>query len=501
MDDPYGPRIISLDPTYHSNPYILAAGLADVDRYPQLALPASPSLSEDEQERPLGFPGARLKHTQTIMGGRSGGLGLRVNAKRMSASKRLSTLRQAAEVTDMKNFLSDNAPVQEAVKSVSHSTPEDNWIKPRAEESPEPALQVQQATARDEVAKVVQFVPKFRNAAEMEKKRQIRMAARRGAATVAPVARPIQPQNLSFDSSSDEADVPAASESSTDEDEDPSAANNMDEGDEFDPCVGLCIALLTQCLKIIYSVFATTRTAIMSDSVSDGASVLSTVASSIPTSAGVLSSHTNTKSRPRLSPVSELVGPQRLWQQSSSKQGNEHQNARHGTLDPARSRSASNTSSKSTTSAENIFVKRKIILSKPLKSSLTAMLASSTTSNPFAEMYAAISGRGEVASTNVQVYFPHTQQPHGKPMNLNVRRDATVEEVIGFALWNYWEEGWLPKLDEGLSEEDPKRKIKLSAVGWILRIAEDDGEVDDDFPREYEMSSRKRLPIVKTHSC
>jgi hypothetical protein len=24
----------------------------------------------------------------------------------------------------------------------------------------------------------------------------------------------------------------------------------------------------------------------------------------------------------------------------------------------------------------------------------------------------------------------------------------------------------------------------LSAAGWILRIAEEDGEVDDDFPRE-----------------
>lgn len=70
-------------------------------------------------------------------------------------------------------------------------------------------------------------------------------------------------------------------------------------------------------------------------------------------------------------------------------------------------------------------------------------------------------------------------------MDLNVRRDATVEEVIGFALWNYWEEGWLPKLDEGLSgEDDPKWGTKLSAVGWILRIAEDDGEVDDDFPRK-----------------
>jgi len=58
-----------------------------------------------------------------------------------------------------------------------------------------------------------------------------------------------------------------------------------------------------------------------------------------------------------------------------------------------------------------------------------------------------------------------------------------MEEVIGFALWNYWEEGWLPRLDEGLNgEDDPKWAIKLSAIGWIMRIAEDDGEVDDEFP-------------------
>jgi len=101
-------------------------------------------------------------------------------------------------------------------------------------------------------------------------------------------------------------------------------------------------------------------------------------------------------------------------------------------------------------------------------------------------MYAAISGRGESASTNIQIYFPSAKQPQGEAMTLNVRRDATVEEAIGFALWSYWEVGWLPKLDEGLSgEDDPKWATRLSAVGWILRIAEDDGEVDDDFPREF----------------
>src|SRR4051812_36931209 len=87
VEDPYGPRVISLDPAYQSNPYILAASLADTQRWPQLLQPVSPNLSEDEQERPLGLPAARLKHTQTIMGGRSGGLGLRVNGKRSSTSK------------------------------------------------------------------------------------------------------------------------------------------------------------------------------------------------------------------------------------------------------------------------------------------------------------------------------------------------------------------------------------------------------------------------------
>ena len=65
-------------------------------------------------------------------------------------------------------------------------------------------------------------------------------------------------------------------------------------------------------------------------------------------------------------------------------------------------------------------------------------------------------------------------------MSLGVRKDATVEEVLGFALWSYWEASWLPRLDE-----DPNTpEEKLSAVGWVMKIAEEDGEVDEDFPRK-----------------
>ena len=138
-------------------------------------------------------------------------------------------------------------------------------------------------------------------------------------------------------------------------------------------------------------------------------------------------------------------------------------------------------------SPEMTFPRIKVAPIRSLQSSLTTMMVSSgASSNPFAENYAAISGRAESASTNVQVYFPHARQPAGKSIDLNVRKDASIEEVIGFALWSYWEAGWSPKLDDGLKgEEDPNWGTKLATAGWILRIAEEDGEVDDEFPRGF----------------
>lgn len=64
----------------------------------------------------------------------------------------------------------------------------------------------------------------------------------------------------------------------------------------------------------------------------------------------------------------------------------------------------------------------------------------------------------EVASMNVTVFFPHATKPVNKPLKLTVRKD------------------------EVLSEE--QKKEKLSVVGWVIRIAEDDGDVDEDFPGE-----------------
>lgn len=262
------------------------------------------------------------------------------------------------------------------------------------------------------------------------------------------------------------------------------------------PFVDICV------YNMQISEFAATQTALNSDSASDVLSELSAGTGSMPNSSGpISSSHVNGRLRVRLSPVSEgekstdsrsrhrildslvgmsfeMVTPAPISrpevQKSDSSSRTKHHHLSHAT-----------SLSMSMPSPELSFARKKLPPFKPLASSLSAMLASSdASSNPFAELYAAISGRGESAATTVQVFFPHVKQPGGKAMNLNVRVDATVEEVIGFALWTYWKEGWIPKLDDGLSgDSDPKWATKLSAVGWIMRIAEEDGEVDDDFPR------------------
>jgi target of rapamycin complex 2 subunit MAPKAP1 len=110
-------------------------------------------------------------------------------------------------------------------------------------------------------------------------------------------------------------------------------------------------------------------------------------------------------------------------------------------------------------------------------------MAASNTTNPFSDLYSAISGRGvsPAGSMVVTIFFPFAREHAGEPMRLSVRKDATIEEVLGFGLWSYWEAGWLPRLDDEDSNPNTSEE-KLSAVGWVMKVAEDDGEVDEDFP-------------------
>ena len=139
---------------------------------------------------------------------------------------------------------------------------------------------------------------------------------------------------------------------------------------------------------------------------------------------------------------------------------------------------------------------------RPKGSMLSSMLQKqdSGPENPFAAFYAGIAGRAATApSMTVEIYFPWAESrqsqtssppasgaisvhPKTKSMKLNIRKDATMEEVIGYGLYCYMEEAWKPELDPANSSwSEAEREAKTTTIGWTLMIVED-GEVDDDFP-------------------
>lgn len=197
----------------------------------------------------------------------------------------------------------------------------------------------------------------------------------------------------------------------------------------------------------------------------------------------------------------EMVTPAPNSVQPQQAQGTKQVPVAGGTTS-SQSQQASAPSKQSSPSSSSMFSRRPVPPRQTQKSALTSMLASTSSStNPFSELYSAISARSSSESLTVSVFFPFADAPNRqKPMQLSVRRDATFEELLGFALWSFWEEKWEPRLDKGLEdvcdkeetgdegvEEREKRerwRIKCSAVGYVVKSVEDDGEVDEDFPGE-----------------
>jgi target of rapamycin complex 2 subunit MAPKAP1 len=240
VDDPYGARLITLDPSYHSNPYILAASFADVERWPELAMPSSPPISDDEREsssRPSGFPGATgLKHSQTIMGPRrSGALGLRVSGKRASMSKRHSG---TPRPRDGHNIYTDAASAHDSTPTTKPTdTQVESWVQVANHDSSasEVSTQLTDDMASPEPPAKGIHIPKFKYSADMEAKRKMRMQARRGpiateTKTIPTVAASLNPEL----SSSDDDDEDSMSDDD-DFEEITETGDDMDDGDEFDP--------------------------------------------------------------------------------------------------------------------------------------------------------------------------------------------------------------------------------------------------------------------------
>ncbi|KAJ6451629.1 hypothetical protein C8R45DRAFT_1041907 [Mycena sanguinolenta] len=112
------------------------------------------------------------------------------------------------------------------------------------------------------------------------------------------------------------------------------------------------------------------------------------------------------------------------------------------------------------------FSRRQVPSIERRSSALSAMVTSHHLSNPFASV-APLGG----GPSNIEIYFPHAEQPYGEFLELSLPATATVEDAIALALWTYWDKFWLPKLSEA-----SRKDTDISS--WIMLVPGKDGVVN-----------------------
>jgi len=127
---------------------------------------------------------------------------------------------------------------------------------------------------------------------------------------------------------------------------------------------------------------------------------------------------------------------------------------------------------------EDPKLKKPVTQKSILTQLLTAHSSSSSDENPFRCFYALLASK-ERNALKISLYYPFSKEPT-KPIKTSMKADVCVEEVVGFALWSYVEEKREPKLSE--IKDRPEALDLLETYAWCLRLVEDDGEVDEDFP-------------------
>jgi len=80
----------------------------------------------------------------------------------------------------------------------------------------------------------------------------------------------------------------------------------------------------------------------------------------------------------------------------------------------------------------------------------------------------------------LMIYLPFSDDPE-KPLEIMVKKTATVEDVIGYSLYEYNE-----------SERQPPITSEMDVPYWNMRIVEDDGEIDEDFPGNIKKKKKKK---------
>ncbi|KIM24063.1 hypothetical protein M408DRAFT_331981 [Serendipita vermifera MAFF 305830] len=515
VEDPYASRLISFHPRHLENPHVLAAGLADPDRWPQLNMPSTPkpaplnpsgspilsravqsTAKEELQPRWTGnggaVGGASLKYTTTILGPtRTGMMGMRTHGRRSSNSSSIGDKRVRADsnpvVTVQEASAPSNAPAPEARQAAN--LPEIN--------------------ANNQAAVVL---PNFSRNAEMEARRKARIQARNALAE-------LREHNLGHEKApetpipdTEEAIQDASSESESDSDSDEMGVAPDDELDpEFES------QHLANSAGSDEGSLPSTASGI-STSQSSGYPVQRSGRKFSQTTDNRLDTHTEEHSSDEDTSTSRARQHRRHSHHRVKSDtpsvvsvnvdtGRPSTKPRPPSLDLSTPKGASSkaergrdTVTSPSNALENYFARKPISTrpSKPPASALTKMLVAqaAVTDNPFTELYGAIAGRGDAPSITLNIFFPESKKPFSAT-KLTARKDATVEEIIGFGLWTYCEQKLEPPLDLG----EPSSDAAVSAAGWVLRIGEEDGEVDEDFPAPDRMAKISKFSFPAYAIC
>lgn len=415
-DDSLTPRIIALDPSFSLNPYITASGLSDLDRWPEIkrALDSPPL---DPVDRPRRRPsderapggsggGARgLSYTQTIMGGRSGALGMRVTGRARGEKRegRANSSSSAAPPSP----IAEKTPRRQLPTTDGFFSPSG---RPRADSAPAPKL-LQPSPSTSVITTGRGMGSGIGGTGLLE-------------------------QALSASDLSGEIE---------EEDAEDGMASGL-----YDPTTVVGMSARPSDLGLDSGDAAGALGQTLIDEGSD-------VDDDEIEEEGDLDDETRE--------LPDIGGPSN---RSSIYPGDtEELDFAPVPIQPRQSISGP--------SGLTALLTKHV---PHLVSAANAPEAESTVANPFTSLYASAAALSNVPSISLELYFPHSDQPT-KPLVVKVRKDATVEEVTGYGLFRYWEDQWQPLLSEQETEQ------RWSTVGWGLRIVEDDGEVDEDFPRMF----------------
>lgn len=249
VEDPYASRLLSFNPRHLENPHVLAAGLADPDRWPQLTMASTPkpeplvlsdspvlsraiqaaSAKDDAPPRWNGpggaVGGASLKYTTTILGPtRTGMIGMRTNGRRTSNSSSHG-IDNRGRADSNPNPSTTGNPVVHVQDATPGQTTNSEMRQPH-----NPQGTQENGTGINPPRPPIN--PRFSRNAEMEAKRKARIQARHALAE-------LRAQNQANTSASniqvtgnEEAAVDGSSDSDTDSDSD---GLGVAQDDELDP--------------------------------------------------------------------------------------------------------------------------------------------------------------------------------------------------------------------------------------------------------------------------